>query len=569
MNLKNPELKFTIYSKDTNGEKHQQEIITSFSNHKIKTVILPSASIGNNYEAEIKSTSETPCTWRWFSGDNMPRGIYISPKGKIFGVPISTGSHQFTLRVTDINGSNHDLRFLLNIEGLPEIKVKSKKLPDASLGNSYGAKLELANNIPCTWSWAGGNHLPTGMYVFPKGEIFGVPLFAGSYNFILKAVNLYGAAFTKTFTLFVKGEDNYEMNFANDIEKSVNADETFHIVLTPPFGKRLGENSQWFLLNGELPEGVTIDSRVGGGTLSGNTSQVGQHIFTIGIKDENGNVFSKKLILKVRAKIEIITNFLENATVGKEYEAKLDATGNSITWTISEKYKNSFPQGLYIHQDGTIAGTPAQPGNYNFYIRAIDVYGDYVEKWLKLKVEGWDITTDDLPDGVIGEHYKAKLLGTEDSLTWIIHEKHRRNLPHGIYVYQNGEISGIPEAPGRYNFYVQAIDIYGNYIDKWLTLYIEGWSITTETLPDAAVGEEYRENLTATDTSLTLTWKLHQNYRNNFPNGIKISKNGEVTGIPTTAGSYNFLIRATDTFGNNLDKWLTLKILAADDYVTW
>lgn len=68
-------------------------------------------------------------------------------------------------------------------------------------------------------------------------------------------------------------------------------------------------------------------------------------------------------------------------------------------------------------------------------------------------------------------------------------------------------------------------------------------SITTESLPEGKVNEEYSASLTA-DGSEPIEWSVTQ--ENSLPTGLSLSKDGKITGIPTVLGNYVFTVTASN-----------------------
>ena len=61
---------------------------------------------------------------------------------------------------------------------------------------------------------------------------------------------------------------------------------------------------------------------------------------------------------------------MPEGTVGEPYTAKLEATGNNITWSAS-----GLPDGLTLNSDGTINGTPTTAGTSTFTVKAENTAG--------------------------------------------------------------------------------------------------------------------------------------------------------------------------------------------------
>ena len=84
-------------------------------------------------------------------------------------------------------------------------------------------------------------------------------------------------------------------------------------------------------------------------------------------------------------------------------------------------------------------------------------------------------------------------------------------------------------------------------------------SITTASLPEGKVNEEYSASLTA-NGSEPITWNVTDG---NLPVGLNLSTNGKITGIPTVLGNYVFTVTASNDAGS-VSKELTITVKNVD-----
>lgn len=158
--------------------------------------------------------------------------------------------------------------------------------------------------------------------------------------------------------------------------------------------------------------------------------------------------------------LEITTESLPNEEVGIEvgtaYSATLEVKGGngSYSWSISS---GSLPDGISLSDSGEISGTPTTAGTFSFTAKVTD--GTLTDlKSYELDVydnDSLEITTDLVPDGVVGITYSATLesTGSHDSDSWSISSG---SLPDGISLSNAGEISGTPTEAGTFNFTIEA-----------------------------------------------------------------------------------------------------------------
>jgi hypothetical protein len=70
-------------------------------------------------------------------------------------------------------------------------------------------------------------------------------------------------------------------------------------------------------------------------------------------------------------------------------------------------------------------------------------------------------------------------------------------------------------------------------------------SVTTTTLPNGAQGAAYSTTVQATGGQAPYAWSLISGA---LPPGLSLSAtSGTISGTPTTAGTFNFTLRATDS----------------------
>lgn len=80
-------------------------------------------------------------------------------------------------------------------------------------------------------------------------------------------------------------------------------------------------------------------------------------------------------------------------------------------------------------------------------------------------------------------------------------------------------------------------------------------SITTESLPEGKVNEEYSASLTA-DGAEPIEWSVTQG---SLPTGLSLTKDGKITGKPTAPGDYVFTVTASNAAGS-VSKELTIAV---------
>lgn len=80
-------------------------------------------------------------------------------------------------------------------------------------------------------------------------------------------------------------------------------------------------------------------------------------------------------------------------------------------------------------------------------------------------------------------------------------------------------------------------------------------AIATNDMPDATVGVSYSRTLTPVGGKPDYTWLIESG---SLPSGLSLAQTGSVAGTPSTAGTFNFVVRVTDGNGASASKALTL-----------
>ncbi|MBZ5554703.1 MAG: putative Ig domain-containing protein [Acidobacteriia bacterium] len=121
------------------------------------------------------------------------------------------------------------------------------------------------------------------------------------------------------------------------------------------------------------------------------------------------------------------------------------------------------------------------------------------------------------------------------------------SLPDGMHFSSGGRLYGTPTQAGNFQFTLQATDsstpAYTGFQSFSLNIspYI---SISPTALPGATLLTPYSQTLTASGGTAPYTFAITSGA---LPPEISLSADGIISGIPTSSGSFNFTITATDS----------------------
>jgi hypothetical protein len=84
-------------------------------------------------------------------------------------------------------------------------------------------------------------------------------------------------------------------------------------------------------------------------------------------------------------------------------------------------------------------------------------------------------------------------------------------------------------------------------------------TVTTSSLPGGTVGTAYSQSLQASGGTGPYTWSLAPG-STPLPNGLSLSSAGTISGTPTTANTFNFTVRVTDSTSATADRGLSIVV---------
>jgi hypothetical protein len=245
---------------------------------------------------------------------------------------------------------------------------------------------------------------------------------------------------------------------------------------------------------------------------------------------------------------------LPSGTVGSAYSQTLAAAGGTPPYTWSTT-AGLLPAGLTVSVQGLISGNPTAAGTATFTVRVTDSRNpaQTASKALTITIDPASvsptITTALLRSGTVGAVYGQTLTaaGGTPPYTWSIIAG---LLPAGLTLLGHGDIIGTPTTAGTTSFTVRVTDSSNpaRTASKGFDITIDSApvppAITTASLPSGTVGSSYSQSLEATGGTPPYTWSTTAG---SLPGGLVLSAEGEISGIPTTAGTASFTVRVTDS----------------------
>ncbi len=162
------------------------------------------------------------------------------------------------------------------------------------------------------------------------------------------------------------------------------------------------------------------------------------------------------------------------------------------------------------------------------------------------------VTPGSLPAPVISSAY-SQLMSASGGGGPYSYALNSGTLPPGIGMNSTGRIYGSAAATGTFSFAVKVTDstagtpltVIKNYS---VTVAVPTLTLTPTTLPTGALLQAYNQPMSTAGGTAPYAYVVESG---TLPPGLNLSPSGVLAGTPTSAGSFNFVIKSTDSTGGN------------------
>lgn len=270
----------------------------------------------------------------------------------------------------------------------------------------------------------------------------------------------------------------------------------------------------------------------GDGSLDASASQTG-----IWVQSNNGNGTLDITGAKVTASSSRGGNGVQ-IRVGDGSNASLTVNGGNLTATATGSNSGiNFQFG----SGGSGSGTPSLNVSGNAIVRASGNAGGIASNASAATPSGTGIVFDGRTGTVYGSVTLQENITIDEGESLTIPDGASLNTGSHEVIVNGGTITGGDKITGTVKY---------------------APTITTESLPNGTVNEEYSQTLAATGSD-NITWSINSG---SLPNGLTLnSDTGVITGTPATSGSYPFAVKAENAYGSKT-KELTININDAKTY---
>lgn len=511
---------------------------------------LAPGGISAPYNVQLSATGGVaPYLWTITQG-LLPDGLGLIPaSGIISGTPTAPGTSVFTIQVRDSAGVTFSRQFTIVIGG-SGLTIATTTLPNGLVGAFYTQTLQATGgSAPYTWTSEGT--VPPGLGLTQAGVLFGTPTSPGTYNFVVRVQDASTATATRSVSVTIGGS-GLTITTTALAGASLGAPYTATLQASGGSGQLT-----WTLTAGQLPPGIGLTNSTG--VLAGTPTVPGNYTFTVQVADSGSGRGTREFTLTVSSGLTITTTALPGGSVGQAYSQILTAaggTGTGLVWSITV---GSLPSGLTLSSTGAITGTPTANGTANFTVQVVDSASASATKPLSITIGSTlTVVTQSLPNGQLGVAYSQVVTaaGGTGALQWSV----IGSLPPGLTLNAStGAIAGAPTQNGIFNFTIRVQDTLTSAQRQFSIVIGDSFSITTPTaLPNATESVAYSQALAASGGQAPYTWTLSVG---TLPAGLSLTpSSGLISGTPTTAGSYSFIVQVADAAQQTATKAFTLVV---------
>lgn len=473
------------------------------------------------------------------------------------------GPDSFTYTATNAEGTSAPATVTITVSA-PTITITPTHPLTTQVGAAYTQ----------TFTWSGGaapysgfavTGLPAGVAVTTSTAnsvtVSGTPTAAGSFTLSTSATDSSTGTgpFTQgqNFTLTVTAPTLVLAPVPGTV--SLN----YGVANTQAFTTSGGTGPYSYALTaGALPVGMSFSSA---GVLSGTPTTPGNYTITVRSTDSStgtGAPFTVSGVYTLQVgtpAISIGPSTLPDGTVGVAYSSTLTGSGGVAPYNFS-LLSGSLPIGMSFSSAGTLSGTPATAGTYNFTIAVQDAHAQSASRAYSLTISAATLVLSpaSLPGATAGVAY-SQTLTTSGGTAPYAYSLLSGALPAGVSFSSAGTLSGTPTVVGTYNFTVRSTDSFASSVTHAYSLVVAAPSLfmTLATLPNGVVGTAYSATLGTGGGSAPYSYSLLSGA---LPAGVSFSSAGTFSGTPVTAGSYSFTVRSTDQLGFHIEQAYTLVI---------
>ena len=507
----------------------------------------PAGVVGTAYSSALQATGGVaPYTWTVASG-SLPAGLSLSTGGVISGTPTAAGTSSFTAQVQDSVGTRASVIATIAVTSPQSTLKVTGTLPGGTVGTAYSSTIGVSGGTsPYTCTVMSGT-LPAGLTITSGCTVSGTPTVAGTSSPIIRVVD----------------SSNPAQTTSSQVSLTIGAAASSITVSSPPSGTAgtpytgtipvSGGTGPYSctITAGSLPAGLTLGANC---TITGTPTTPGSTMVTVTATDSSTPVDTGTAPITVTinagAALSLTLGAPPAATVNTAYSGTVPVTGGSAPYACTLT-SGTLPAGLTLGSNCVITGTPTASGTSNVTISATDAStptrsGSNVIPVTVNGAAGTVLTLGTPPAATVNTPYTGTVpvSGGTGPYACIVTSG---ALPAGLSLNANCVITGTPTTAGSTTVTVKSTDS-ANPVDSGtgsvtVTVNAATASLTLGTPPAATVNVAYSSTVPVSGGTGPYACNL---IGGTLPAGLTLGTNCVISGTPTTAGTTNVTIAATD-----------------------
>jgi len=501
----------------------------------------PAGTVGVAYATTLFATGgTTPYSWSVISG-SLPAGLSLSAStGIIAGTPTAQGTSTFTAQAQDATGTTASASFSITINPAQPLTLTITNLPGATVGVPYTGTIGVTGGAaPYNCVFTAGT-LPAGLTLHGC-VVSGTPTVAGTSNLTVQVTDSSNPVATTTGPVSLTVSPA-----ALTLTLSSLPNATVGVPYTATIGVAGGTSPYACAVTaGTLPAGLSLSGCV----VSGTPTVAGTSNMTVKATDSSNPVASTTgpvSLTVLPAALTLTLSSLPNATVGVPYTATIGVAGGTSPYACAVT-AGTLPAGLSL-SGCVVSGTPTVAGTSNMTVKATDSSNPVASTTgpvsLTVLPAPLTLTLSSLPDATVGVPYTATIgvAGGTAPYSCLITAG---ILPAGLSI-SGCIVSGTPTVAGTVNLTVKATDSSSSIETTTgpvsLTVLPATITLVLSSPPNATVGTPYTGTIGVSGGTSPYSCVITSG---TLPAGLTQS-GCVVSGTPTTAGTANLTVKATD-----------------------
>jgi hypothetical protein len=470
----------------------------------------------------------------------LPAGTSLNTStGLVSGTPTTAGAFSYTIQVVDTGGGSATR--VVSGTVATALGLVATASTYAAVGEAYSQSNTASGGTGSyTYSVSIGT-LPAGTTLNTStGLVFGTPTTAGAFSYTIQVADTGGGIATQA----VSGTVGPVLNLAATASTYAEVGVAYSQSNTASGGTG---SYVYSVSSGTLPAGTTLNTSTG--LVSGTPTTSGAFSYTIRVVDAGAGSATQTVSGTVAPVLGLAATVSTYTEVGVTYSQSNAASGGTGSYTYSV-FSGTVPAGTTLNTStGLVSGTPTTAGAFSYTIQVVDTGGGVTTQTISgtmASVLGLVATPSTYAEVGIAYSQSNTASGGTGSYTYSVSSG---ILPAGTNLNTStGLVSGTPTTAGAFSYTIRAVDTGGGAATQTLNgtiVPVLGLAATVSTYTQ--VGLTYSQSNTVSGGTSPYSYSLSSG---TLPAGTTLnSSTGLVSGTPTTAGAFSYVISVTDNAG--------------------